>query len=146
MAMNQQVPASAWVTANSSRYIPIYVQQPVTVFQMATVVAAQSGNCDVGIYDEFGTRLVSSGTTAVGAVGYQIFNIADTALQPGTYYMAMGCDNVTASFNRINWVTAANGAVNGCLTQTVYPLPATWTTPTSATHTPHLIAHTVAVA
>ena len=134
---------AVWLTANSSRYCPVYIQQTVTVFQMGVIVTAQSGNCDVGIYDEFGTKLVSSGTTAVAAAGYQAFNIADTVLVPGTYYLAMGCDNVTAAFHRIA-PGGNNVIINAQLAQTVYPLPTTWTTPVGVNHVPLIIAHAVA--
>lgn len=53
------------------------------------------GNCDVGIYDHEGNRLVSSGATARGASNETICNITDTLLYPDIYYMAMAHDGTS---------------------------------------------------
>jgi hypothetical protein len=51
--------------------------------------ATASGNMDVGIYDYAGTRLVSSGSTAQsGTSAFQDFDITDTLLGPGIFYLA----------------------------------------------------------
>lgn len=84
------------------------VIQAFTVFAAHTVqtayfrVAAQSGNMDVGIYSDAGTRLGSSGTVAVPVVQ----NTASRAmtgtvsLVPGVrYWAAIACDNTTAAFS-----------------------------------------------
>ncbi len=90
-----------WPVANKALFVPVWVEQPCTAYQMGCVVAVQSGNMDVGIYSVGGARLVSIGTTAVGAVGFQAFNITDTVLMPGIYFLAMAVNNITASFRRI---------------------------------------------
>lgn len=95
--------AQTWVATNRALYIPVIVDVTVTVYQMGFEVGTQSGNCDVGIYDVAKNRLVSAGSTAVAAAGFQAINIADTVLTPGVYFLAMNVDNTTA-------------AVRGCLT------------------------------
>jgi len=87
--------AAAWPAANRALFIPFLVESTVTAYKMAFEVGAQAGNCDVGIYDELGNRLVSSGSTGVGAAGLQVVDITDTVLTPALYYMAMNCDTVT---------------------------------------------------
>lgn len=90
--------ASAWPSNNRAYYLPFWLDSTVTVYQIAIEVTTQSGNCDVGIYDEAGNRLVSAGSTAVGAAGIQLFNITDTVLSPDVYFMAMNCSTTAAAF------------------------------------------------
>lgn len=92
--------SAVWPTANTAIYVPMPLAVPATIFKMAFIVATQSGNCDVGIYDAQKNRLVSSGSTAVGAAGIQVVDIADTLLTPGVYFLGMNVDNTTASFRR----------------------------------------------
>ncbi len=92
--------SGVWPVANTAIYVPVTIPSIVTAYQMSIQVTTQNGNCDVGIYDEIGNRLVSAGSTTVGAAGIQLFNITDTVLVPGVYYLAMNCDNTTASFFR----------------------------------------------
>ena len=63
----------------------------------ATVNAAN--NIDLGIYSEDGTRLVSSGSTAQGSANtLQEFDITDTLIGPGKFYLAQACDTTAATF------------------------------------------------
>ena len=120
--------AAAWPSANLAIYVPVSVTEQITVYQMSIEVGAQAGNFDVGIYNEGGTRLVSSGSTVVGAAGLQPFNITDTILSPGIYYLAGVCSTVTTA-------TFLSGApdlkiARTCGVQqqaTALPLPATAT-------------------
>lgn len=72
--------------------------------------AAVSGNVDIALLATNGDRLVSSGSTAQsGTSVLQVVNVTDTALAPDTlYYVALACDNTTATFFR--W-TAANANI-----------------------------------
>ena len=81
-------------------FLPFTVLTSVTVTTIRIHIQTQSGNLDVGIYDSSLTRLVSLGSTAVGAAGAQVCDIADTALAAGRYYFAMAVDNTTASVIR----------------------------------------------
>ncbi len=125
--------AAIWPTANTAYYVAFYIDTTVTAYQMAIQVAVQSGNLDVGIYDSLGTRLVSKGSTAVAAAGIQVVDIADTTLTPGTYFMAMCCDNITASFRR--WSTPDIQTLRCCGVQeqavgaVTLPNPATFANP-----------------
>lgn len=92
---------SAWPAANKAIYVSFIIQRPRTITKIAIHVTTQSGNVDVGIYDENRVRLVSVGSTAVGAAGLQVFDITDTALSPGCYYAAMCASSGTAAFRRI---------------------------------------------
>jgi hypothetical protein len=89
--------AAAWGVANRAIYAPVILQvAPVTVYKMAFLVGAQAGNYDIGIYDQQGKRLVSTGSTVVPAAGIAIVDITDTTLAtPGIYYLALVCSTVT---------------------------------------------------
>ena len=127
---------AVWPAANRAIYVPFIVDSIVTAYQMAFEVTVQSGNCDVGIYDELGNRVVSKGSTAVGAAGIQLVDITDTVLTPNTYYAALNVDNTTAAVTRISGIAALWLQVYGVQQQAVgavtLPNPATFANPASA--------------
>jgi len=128
--------AGTWPAANRALYMPVEVNAPCTAYQMAFVVSVQSGNCDVGIYDELGNRLVSAGSTAVGVAGVQVVDIADTVLAPGVYFLAMNVDNTTASVNRASGGGTADeyrcaGVQQQAVGAVALPNPATFANPAS---------------
>ncbi len=92
------------------------------------------GNCDVGIYDDQGNRLVSSGATARTASAETICNITDTFLAPGIYYIAMSHDGtsniamVLGTVQRSRWWGVVEMAA-------AYVLPATATFAAASTAT-----------
>lgn len=136
--------ASVFGSANDAVYVPFVVAEPITVTQIHVVVGTQNGNVDVGIYNAAGTRLVSAGTTAVGAVGVQTFNITDTLLPRGRYFAAMATDSATAKFStavlRVNRDQDGNAVMGIKKQATAFPLPATATfaSPTS-TFVPYMV-------
>ncbi|MEM3008362.1 MAG: hypothetical protein QXY15_09965 [Candidatus Nitrosotenuis sp.] len=117
----------AWSSASRAIYTPIYVGAPVTITFMAFNVGTASGNYDIGIYNWAGTRLVSSGSTAMVA-GANVNDITDTSLLPGWYFAALAVDNATAVITAS--VLAPVGAITamGLRTQeNAFPLPNTAT-------------------
>jgi hypothetical protein len=106
---------SAWPGANRALYLPSVIEQVVTFKAISFIVTTQSGDLDVGIYNEAGVRLVSSGSTAVAAPGVQVVDIADTTVGPGVYFLAMCVSNTTAAFIRVN--NASPGAMQACSIQ-----------------------------
>lgn len=127
---------AVWPASNRALYLPVEVQAPCTAYQFIFNVVTQSGNYDVGIYDEQGKRLVSKGSTAVPVAGVCITDITDTELTPGVYFLAMNVDNTTAAFNRTTNPTAAHMQCCGCQQQAVgavtLPDPATFANPATA--------------
>lgn len=126
--------AAVW-TANRAVYQPVQVEEPCTVFQMMVTVSTQAGNLDVGIYDmESLKRLVSAGSTAVAAAGFQTIDIADTYLTPGWYFLALCCDSSTAVFRNSGVAAAAARACGfaqqavGAVTLPDPAVPATYAT------------------
>lgn len=137
--------STTFPTANRMFAYPFSVASPKTVSKIIVPVGgATSGNLDVGILGPTGTRLTSSGATAVGSTNTQMsINVTDVALAAGTlYYVAIACDNATAAF-----ASYVNVAVDSLwqaqqvkITDTAYPIPAspTLATPTSGQRTPVL--------
>lgn len=123
----------AFPTVNLGVFTPVWVEQPVTAYKMGIIVGTQSGNVDVGIYNEFGTAVVRAGTTAVAAAGAQLFDITDTLLQPGVYFLAIACDNTTATFRAtatsggltrtVGQATVASAFSSGLITPVTYAAP-----------------------
>lgn len=110
--------AAVW-TANRAVYQPVLVEVPCTVFQIQVTVSTQAGNLDVGIYQmESLKRIVSKGSTAVAAAGFQALDITDTYLVPGWYFLAFCCDSSTAVF-RNSGVAAAAARACGFAEQAV---------------------------
>jgi hypothetical protein len=132
-----------WPVANRAIYAAVHIRSTVTVYKMGLIVGVQSGNLDVGIYSETGTRLVSSGSTAVAAAGLQVVDIADTTLTPGLYYLALCIDNTTASVFRNAQTNISFQQVVGIRSQAVgaVTLP---TTATFANHTSQYVPLVVA--
>ena len=121
-----------WPTANRAFYVPLPVRSRVIVRQLW--LASQStgtGNVDIGIYNPWGTRLVSAGSTAkVASITEQVFNVTDTTIGPGLYYWALSCSNATDTFGGLSFpapVVAAYGVLSEVLGSVTLPATATWT-------------------
>ncbi len=89
-----------------------------------------SGNVDVGIYDAFGNKMVTMGTTAqAGTSALQTFDITDTTLNPGNYYMACAMDGTTGTALRYTLGSLQVVRATGVLSQsTAFALPTTTAT------------------
>lgn len=120
--------AGTWPAANRAIYVPFYVADtPTMVGGWILNGTVASGNLDIGIY-KAGTRLVSMGSTAMsGTSALQLFNTADTALTAGWHYMAMACDNVTATIGAWNITNNYARGFGLLMEESAFPLPATMT-------------------
>lgn len=121
--------SGAWPTANKAFYLPFVIPEPVIVTQLATWNGATaSGNIDIGIYDSSGTRIVSAGSTAQsGTNTLQTFNITDTTLGRGAFYLGIAKNDTTGTIFRSATQTVLY-RVWGILEQTsAFALPATAT-------------------
>lgn len=128
-ACTHSAPASnTWPSANIAYFIPFVVYQPFIAVMMSIYNGvAVSGNVDVGIYDDQGNKIVSKGSTAqAGTSSIQKFDITDTTLRPGAYFMACVLDNTTGTNYR--WTGQGVAAAYG-----VYNMAAAFPLPTSAT-------------
>ncbi len=123
--------ATAWPTANKGIFVPLRVSQTVTAVKMWVYNGgAVSGNLDMGIYDESYARLVSLGPTAQSGTNIiQEFDIADTVLSPGRYYMALVSSSASSQvMGRLAGIGSADWKALGLFEQaSVGTLPATAT-------------------
>lgn len=117
--------SAAFPAANAAIYVPFRINKPIVVASIEVLNGATvSGNVDVGIYNESGTRLVSSGSTAQsGTSVIQVFNITDTLLGPGLFYMALACSNTTSTFMRNAAPVYVSRPIGMAQQATAFPLP-----------------------
>jgi hypothetical protein len=127
----------AWPVANKAYFFPFILSKQITAVMMFTLNGATIGNnVDVGVYSADGTRLVSSGSTAQSgsANTIQTYNITDTTMGPGLFYLAMAMDGTTGTVFRQGMSTLQQATMLGCLQQlTAFALPAVATFATITT-------------
>lgn len=95
--------STVWTTTNMGVYTPFSLNRRSTVKKLYHLNGGTIGtdNIDVGIYDADSDglpsiRRVSSGATALsGATAWQEFDVTDTVLAPGLYYLAAVMDGTT---------------------------------------------------
>lgn len=121
--------ARTWV-ANLAIYIPVLVMWPYTVQRVFWVNGSTitSTSADFGIYTAEGTRIYSTGSTAMaGASDLQFVTPTAFTLSPGAYYFGWSCNNTT---NRAygGAPPALGDRLGGVLAESsAFPLPATMT-------------------
>jgi hypothetical protein len=94
--------AIAWPTANLAICQPFSLPAAVTVLHMAWFNGgAASGNIDAGIYNEDGTKVVTTGSTVMAGLNVvQFASVASTPLAAGSYFLVLCVDNTTAQLTR----------------------------------------------
>ena len=132
------VATSAFSGANQGVRRPIWVPKDCTITGVQIVVTNASGNVSVALYDSALDRLATSGSTACPAAGHRIVTFsASYAATAGLYWIAMSCDNTTATFQQAHPTgQACPFAQSGA---THHPLPDPFTG-TSLTRAPWMAA------
>ena len=101
--------SALYPSANRAIFYPFTVDNPVLIKMLWSYSgSAVAGNNDIGIYTDEGgetntlVRIVSMGSTVQGNVSaLQTYDIADTQLGPGRYYMAFNhSETATGQFFR----------------------------------------------
>jgi hypothetical protein len=112
--------SATFPTANKALFFPFFLSKSITALQFlwynGTVV---SGNIDVGIYTEDGTRLYALGSTPqTGTSIIQSIGLLSPGLTfgPGLFYLAITMDNTTGTLFR--------GKAHASLTQVMSELGA----------------------
>lgn len=128
--------SGAWPTANLAFYFPITLTEPFTVDRMfwfnGSTIAAT--NADAGIYTKDGTRIVSTGSTALsGTNTLQAAEVTNTTFGPGLFYMALALDTNTGHQFRVTTMLAEHLRGWGVFQEaSAFALPATATFATMA--------------
>lgn len=129
------VGGTVWPAVNLAMFIPIRVPVPLLVRQLAVANGVlPTGNTDVGLYDEHGVRLVSTGSVATsGSSVVQVFDVTDTWIGPGVFYLALVRDDVNGDVQAVQLSNAARLEQLGVAEMgAAMPLPATATFATPA--------------
>jgi hypothetical protein len=133
--------SAAYPAANTAYFYPFSMAAPALITKLVAYNGATaSGNLDLGIYAEDGTRLVSAGSTAqAGTNTLQVVDITpDVLIGPGVFYFAIVLDNTTGTIFRC---AVAGGPaqyvamLGGAQMASAFPLPATATLASLATDT-----------
>lgn len=112
-------------SANQARFLTLNLPRAVAFTRLRFIVFTQSGNFDVGIYDNGLQRLVSLGSTPVPAAGVTDMSLgAVWSLPAGNYYLAFVLDNGVAIFKGQNNINAENDTNNTGTLSAAFPLPA----------------------
>ena len=131
-------PSSQTVVQNQAHYFPFRLDVEATAVKMcATNGATSNGNVDVGIYDDQFNYLISSGATAQGTVSIlQEYDITDTVLPPGVYWMAISSSSATATFHTVPMTDEISLSRMPVYVQaSAHPLPTTVAAPIKSTAT-----------
>lgn len=122
--------ALGWPAANRALYVPIIMPEAFTIARFFSSNNSVTGNDDVGIYDESGTKLLSTGSQArTAALDY--YDVADTTFAAGRYYLAESHNNTGQHF-RVAYPIITLRAL-GVLQEAAFPLPTTMTPAAIAT-------------
>jgi hypothetical protein len=118
---------NAWPAANRALFFPVIVERPLVIVEFITQFQTASGNVDMGIYDEAGNRLVSTGSSAIGSTSQLIVDVVDTEIGIGVYYLAMAHDGVVNVLSSSTPTTLLMRAAGVKQQDSAFPLPATAT-------------------
>ena len=127
----------AWGLGSRAMYIPFTVTESITVVKLwALNGATVSGNIDMGVYNTAAVlQIAATEATQTGINALQEFNVPDTVLAAGIYYLGIVLDNTTGTFLMYAAPTTASMKSLGLYLQAAaYPLPspATFATATAA--------------
>ena len=130
-----------WATANKAVFVPIVVLEDCTLYRFYYITGgttSTAANVDIGLYDESGALVVSTGATAYTTGNNNDFvaiDVADTPIAAGLYYLAFVCSVASGNtqFRRLDQGGNTLGALGYYVQSSALPLPATgsWSIPTS---------------
>ena len=108
--------AGAWPADGRAIYVPVLVKQACQVVKMGILNGVQDTGfvVDIGIYDYWKGKMTSSGRTAQGAAGPQIFDVTDAILMPGVYYWTLFGDTDASSTETIFRATTTTVLAQAC--------------------------------
>lgn len=116
--------SSVWPSANRAIYVPHVVLSPTWVRRLWFAGGNTTGNVDVGIYRQDGSRIVSTGAIA-NANALVFTDVTDILLPPGAYWIAAS-QSSTGQVYRSATAFASRGQ-GVCEEESAHPLPATMT-------------------
>jgi hypothetical protein len=120
---------AAWPADNLAKFYPFRLTKRAILRAMIEYNGNPSGNIDLGVYNEQGNRLGSTGSIAmVGAFNMQAPNLAaPVVLGPGVYYFAMAASDAAfpaATFQQYTSFVDGPSSLGCCEMAGAFPLPA----------------------
>jgi hypothetical protein len=132
MASTNNIGASSsgtWGTNNRAVYCPIVIDEPFLVQKVALYNGSTaSGNVDVGIYSENGTRIWSVGGVAQSGTNVmQVFTPTAFVLPPGRYYIGVAFSSSAGTITGRLFINEIARMCGVGIQATAYPLPSSFT-------------------
>lgn len=95
-------PASMTAGSGIAQFFPWHLEAPIRIVKGFVFNGASvNGNVDVGVYDYALNRVVSNGAVLqAGTSTIQEFDITDTTIMPGRYWIAFLCTGTGTVFGR----------------------------------------------
>lgn len=123
------ITSGTWGTANRAVYCPFRLNEPLLIQKVAIFNGSSAtGNIDVGVYSENGTKIWSSGSTAQsGTNAMQVFTPTAFRLPPGRYYMAAAFSSLSGTITGRQFVLEIARICGFAIEASAFPLPATAT-------------------
>lgn len=130
-----------WPVANMAFLYPFVLHSHEIVRKLLRLNGATlTGTVDVGIYDGEGRLIVAAGSTAAaGTNAIQEFNIADTPLGPGRYFLAASASATGATIFLASMADDHLGLASIYEAASSHALPATITPVVSTQASPPLV-------
>lgn len=102
LGYDSRITTSGSLQSNNRAWLrQVVVTRPITISAMGCMVNANSGNICMGIYDEAGILLATTGSVACptdAGDGNRVNLTSPVILNRGVYYLALVADNTTATF------------------------------------------------
>lgn len=123
--------SNTWAVQYRAIYVPIRVRSRVVVKKIGYGNSTVgTGNVDVGLYDAGGTKILSTTSQTKGTTQALVtYDVTDTTIGPGQYYLALNNDTTTDTFSAYSAAVPGLAAL-GVLTETLgavtLPGTATW--------------------
>lgn len=125
---------SSPISANSACLVRVKAPRSITVAKLVWIASTQSGNYDIGLYDNAGGRLWSKGSTASPTSGTITETVSPAVVIPkgSVFHVAIAADNATATFRGVTLASAEitktlTGIPSAVTVAASFPLPATIT-------------------
>jgi hypothetical protein len=120
---------TSWGTNNLARFVPLTLERPILVKRLFCLNGSSvTGNVDMGIYSYDGGQIIAKGSTAhTGTSVFQFFDITDTWLSPGKYYLGVACSVSTTRIGVISPSARYTAHHNDRTATSAFALPASVT-------------------
>jgi len=125
--------SAVYITANMAFYVPFIISESFPLKRMFVHNGATaSGATDLGVFTNEGNRIVSANSsgnvlTQAGVSLIQYYDVTDTVLTPGQYYMAISHSDIVGTVFRSAAPIHATRQYGVFQQATAHPLPATAT-------------------